>query len=70
MSIRVYFLALSALGMSAFLLLHFGLILIYGQFLIFESNLPVLILEIGLTAAIMIFGFYCVISELKKGRNI
>lgn len=70
MNIRVYFLAVLALGMASFLLLNFALILAYGRIFIYESNPLVLISEITLIVAILMFGFYCLIEEIKKGRRI
>ncbi len=70
MNIKVYFLALIALAMSSFLLIHLGLIMVLGKFYIYESNTLVLVLEITMTVAIISFGLYCLIDEIRKGRRI
>jgi hypothetical protein len=70
MNIKIYILALLALAMSSFLLIHFGLIMVFGKFYIYESNTLVLVLEITMTVSILSFGLYCLIDEIRKGRRI
>ena len=70
MNIKIYALALLALAMSSFLLVHFGLIMIYGKFYIYESNPLVLMLETAMTVAILSFGLYCLIDEVRKARRV
>ncbi len=64
MKTRVYILALLALAMALFLLVHFGLIWVYGRFYIYESSPLILILETTMIGAIMAFSFYCLVEQL------
>jgi hypothetical protein len=65
MKIRVLFLSLLASGMALFLLLHFGLIWIYGQVRIFEPNIWILAFELTMTFVILGFCTYCCIEQIK-----
>ena len=69
MKTKVYILALLAVAMSSFLLIHFGLIWAYGRFYIFESNPLVLILETTLIVAILAFSFYCLIEQINTPKS-
>ena len=55
--------------MASFLLVHFGLIWAYGRFYIYESNPLVLILETTMIVAILTFGFYCLVDQLRFTRR-
>ena len=66
MKIRVFFLSLLASGMAIFLLLHFGLIWLYGKVRIFESNMWVLSLEIVMMFIILGYSTYCGIEQIKN----
>jgi len=69
MKIRLYTLALLVLAMGSFLLLHFGLILVYGRFYIYESNPVVLLGEITFMVVVVVFGGYCLIDQLRKNER-
>lgn len=70
MNVKVCALTVLSLAMATFLLVHFGLILAYGQFYIYENNPVVLWLEITMVVAIIMFGAYCLIDELQKSRRL
>ena len=69
MQARIYVLALLALSMATFLLVHFGMIWTYGRFYIFESNLIILLLETTLIVSILGFSFYCLVEQLRLTRR-
>ncbi len=69
MKIKVYILALLAVAMATFLLVHFGMIWTYGRFYIAEPNTPVLCLETVMMTAIFGFSFYCLIDQLRKPKK-
>jgi hypothetical protein len=68
MKMRIYLLSLLALAMASFLLVHFGMIWVYGRFYVYVSNPVVLILETAGIAAILGFSFYCLLGQLREGR--
>jgi hypothetical protein len=61
-------LALLALAMASFLLLHFAMIWAYGRFYIYESNPLVLLAETGMMVGILIFSSYCFVEYLRHER--
>jgi hypothetical protein len=69
MKIKVYILALLAVAMATFLLVHFGMIWTYGQFFVKEPNTPVLCLETVMMVSIFGFSFYCLIDQLRKPKK-
>jgi hypothetical protein len=70
MKMRLFFMSLLAAGMAVFLLLHFGLIWVYGQVRIFESNLWMLAFEIVMMLAILGFSAYCCIEQIRNLRHL
>jgi hypothetical protein len=68
MRIRIYVLSLLAFAMGSYLLLHFGLIWVYGKFYIYESSLLVLVLETALMVGILAFSFYCLVEQIHTGK--
>ena len=68
MRVKNYILAVLAFAMASFLLIHFGLIAVYGRYYIYESNPLILVSEITLIVAIMAFSSYCIIDQLRKFR--
>ena len=69
MKIKFYILALLAVAMATFLLVHFGMIWAYGRFYIAEPNTPVLCLETVMMIAIFGFSFYCLIDQIRNTRK-
>lgn len=65
---KTYILAVLAFAMASFLLIHFGLIAVYGKFYIYESNPFILLSEITLIVVIMVFSFYCIVDQLRTIR--
>ncbi len=63
-----YILSVVAFAMASFLLIHFGLIAVYGKYYIYETNRWILISEITLIVAIMTFSFYCIVDQLRRIR--
>lgn len=61
-----YILSVLAFAMASFLLIHFGLIAVYGTYYIYETNRWILLSEITLIVAIMAFSFYCIVDQLRK----
>ena len=68
MQIRSFFLSLLTFAMSSFLLLHFGLIWLYGSVQIYESNTLVLTLETVMMVVIIGFSLYCSAGFLRRSR--
>jgi hypothetical protein len=66
MKIRVYILSLLAFGMALVLLMHFGCIWFYGEFLITEPNTMILTIETMLMAGIMFFSMFCLFDQLRN----
>jgi hypothetical protein len=59
--------------MAVFLLMHFILIWIYGKVQIYESNMIILTLEIGMTVFILGFSGFCIFSgfrNIKQKREL
>ena len=69
MQIRSFFLALLTLAMGSFLLLHFGLIWMYGSVEIYESNTLILTLETIMMIGIIGFSLYCSAAFLRRSRQ-
>jgi hypothetical protein len=68
MNARTSVLALLAFGMALVLLVHFGLIWIYGRFYIAESNTFVLFAETSFIIIILTYSGYCFMRELSRPR--
>ena len=64
-----YILSVLAFAMASFLLIHFGLIAVYGKYYIYETNRWILLAEITLIIAIMVFSFYCIVDHLRKLKS-
>jgi hypothetical protein len=69
MKIKIYLLSLLTFAMASFLLVHFGLIWVFGRFYIYESNPLVLFLETTLIVAILGFSLYCLMEQLLPAKN-
>ncbi len=54
------------MALSAALLWHFSNIWLYGQHLIQEPNIKILVIETVGLAIILVFGIYMFIREVKK----
>ena len=67
-NLRTSVLALLAFGMALVLLIHFGLIWIYGRFYIAESNTFILLAETAFIVSILTFSGYCFTRELSRHR--
>lgn len=63
---RGYITGTLIVGLSLALLWHFSNIWLYGQHIIQEPNKTILIAETILLLGILIFGFYIMITELKR----
>ncbi len=68
MQIRSFFLALLTFAMASFLLLHFGLIWLYGSVEIYESNTLILTVETIMMVAIIGFSLYCTAGFFRRAR--
>jgi hypothetical protein len=66
---RIYILSLLTLGMASFLLFHFGMIWVCGEFYIYESNYLVLTAETSFVVAILVFSFYCILGQIVKMKQ-
>jgi len=54
------------LGMAIVFLYHFGLIWIYGEFLIKEANLAVLVAETLFIVEIIVLGIFNIIDFVRR----
>lgn len=66
MTVRSFFLSLLTFAMASFLLLHFGLIWMYGSVEIYESNTLVLTLETIMMVAIIGFSVFCSYENIRR----
>lgn len=70
MKLKHYMLALLAFGMALFLLSHFALIWVYGQFYVYESNYLILSAETVMMVGILVFSAHCAIEALKAPQQV
>ena len=65
MSFREYMTNVLLIGLSVAFLIHFLLIVCYGEFYIKESHIPTLVLEIAGITAIIVLAVQNIIGGLK-----
>ncbi|MGQ9675489.1 MAG: hypothetical protein ACUVX1_07480 [Chloroflexota bacterium] len=65
MQLRIYLLSLLTSGMALFLLIHFALIWVYGQVVVYESTTWVLAFETVMMVAVLGFSAFCLVDQLR-----
>jgi hypothetical protein len=67
--LQSYLLAALSLGMAVSLLFHFGCLWIYGEVLVVEPDVQVLLVETVGVGLALAFSVYCLVDALTQGQR-